>query len=676
MKKLWLMLIITLILMSFLISCQDSSGTSAVMTTTEKAPTTTDEVPLQGVLPTEIMLSNESLTLYSGTSYQINARVLPDHADRKTVTYSSSDNKVVSVSQDGMITAHSKGDATVTASTVNGKTDTVNLTVIDEKTEGYYFYSTFSADTLNPEIMITNSSGGAYTLDGNELSLTTEGSDFINGKIYFSDGIDGYIVAQASLKVETNAFSNLFYFYSADDTTNGVVCSVAAENGQFKYHNGNGWVDLERCYLGEYYEITLILRIGDRTKNPDKGCFDITINERTYRDLPLRKGGDGVEDSIRYFFFGSNKQDTSFVYDYLYLMQAKVPFVYATENHAVVDLETAPSYQLSYELSGYPQPEIRVTCDKEEGWTLTGEKLTFTKPGIYDFIVTASNQYGSDSDTVTVTVNATSAAPELSIKEENKVLLLSDNTQYTLQYYTYAGVPEARKTITCNQNDGFSLNGDIVTFTREGDYIFTVKLENSIGVVQKTITVHVVTERVVWNEDFGDMPLGTKKTETGSGHVSFENGVYHVTTGSGSCQAFADIPLPEKLSESYTVTIDFTVNTNAFSNILFMLADGTSPASNGGICIAVENGTLKYHNGSIWMGIKNIALGERHTLMTVFDWNTQKQEIILDGVSLGVYAVRNGNNAKNTTHLYLGSDKSNTDFTIDSIKIVYSGFGE
>ena len=119
------------------------------------------------------------------------------------------------------------------------------------------------------------------------------------------------------------------------------------------------------------------------------------------------------------------------------------------------------------------------------------------------------------------------------------------------------------------------------------------------------------------------------------------------------------------------MSVDFVVNTKAFSNILFLLADGNAPASNGGICIAVENGTLKYHNGSSWIGIVDISLGVSHNVTTVFDFETQKQEIYLDGKLLGSFAVRNSNNAKNSTHFVIGSDKSDTDFTIDHIKVTY-----
>ena len=673
-KTAWIILLI-LTACLLLASCSEDTpltSTEGVHQTTDPTkPTVTTAPPRDTVGVTGIVLSDGDLTLYVGTSYRLSATVLPSNATDRVLSFSSSDDSIVTVSRDGTLNALKKGEATITATASNGVSDRITVTVIDDRDEASYFRSEFSASLPNPEIEFSHSSGGTCRLEDGKLILSTDGYDFANGKIYFDKSIDGYLIAKATVAVETNAFSNLFYFYTSEDTTGNIVCSIAAENGNFKYHNGSSWVDLQPCRLGIFYEIEVLLRIGDRSRYGDKGCFDIRIDDKTYTGLPFRKGGDGVEDSIRTFFFGSNKPGAEMIYENLSLEKAEKPFLFLTENKKTLSFDSESSFTPTYELLGFPKPEVTVTCDKADGYTLENGKLTFSRAGQYRFTVTAKNQYGEDSETLTVTVTSPNTPPEITVTESEKTLLLTDNTVYTLSYTAFLGSPEATKTITCNQKDGFSLTGDTVTFTKEGDYVFTVTLANGIGRSEATVTVHIVKERVAFEETFDAMPDGTKVTKTGSGNLTFETGTLHVNTASGACGAFADIPLGTKLSEAYTASVDFTVNTGAFSNILFMLADGTSPASNGGICIAVENGTLKYHNGSVWMGITAVELGKQHNVTTVFDWQSGKQEIFLDGVSLGTFAVRNANNAKNTTHLYLGSDKSNTDFTIDSIKITY-----
>lgn len=89
------------------------------------APST---VPVEGV-----SLDLSVLTLSSnehGNSMQLRATVSPDNASNKSITWSSSDEGVVSVDSDGRVTSVGKGTATITATTVDGgKTATCVVTV-------------------------------------------------------------------------------------------------------------------------------------------------------------------------------------------------------------------------------------------------------------------------------------------------------------------------------------------------------------------------------------------------------------------------------------------------------------------------------------------------------------------------------------------------------------------
>lgn len=535
MKRILLIAFLLVVLSISLLSCGDEPAESSSQDSSAKATDVTTQKQDGGILPTSVSLSREELVLYVGSGYQVTAKVTPDNATNRAVTYTSSAPDCVTVSSDGVVSALKTGTAKIKATCHNGVEDTLTVTVIDESDEAYYFYSNFSADEANPDIAFSHSTNARYEIEDGMLHLITDRTDYINGKITFDNGVDGYLVAEASVAVQTNAFSNLFYFYTSDSTTDGVVCSVAAENGQFMYHNGSSWTRLESCALDVFYEIKVILRIGDRAKDANKGCFDISINGKWYRDLPLRHGGDGVEDSIRTFFFGSNKPDTHMVYDYLYLKNVKQPFVFLPQNEAALDLRSSSELKLDYELDGTPTPEVTLTCSKQDGWSQSGDVLTFTKAGIYEFNLTATNAYGSDSETLTVTVSDAEASPELTVRENQKTLAFKEGVTYTLDYSAFLGIPEGKKTITCNKNDGFTLNGDTVTFSKAGEYVFTVTLENALGKVSETITVSLLTECVVYEESFDQKPEDAKLTQTGSGKVAFENGLYKVTTGSGSC---------------------------------------------------------------------------------------------------------------------------------------------
>ncbi|HOR02030.1 MAG TPA: Ig-like domain-containing protein [Candidatus Woesebacteria bacterium] len=79
--------------------------------------------------PSGIKLSASKISLYVGEKQQITATVEPENASNKTVTWSTSNNLIASVSDTGMVIAKSIGTATLTAKTVNGKTAEVNVEV-------------------------------------------------------------------------------------------------------------------------------------------------------------------------------------------------------------------------------------------------------------------------------------------------------------------------------------------------------------------------------------------------------------------------------------------------------------------------------------------------------------------------------------------------------------------
>ena len=80
---------------------------------------------------TEVTLDATSIEFNEvGETYQLNATVLPEDANNKSVTWRSSDKSVCTVSETGLVTAVGSGTATVTVTTVDGgKTATCEVTV-------------------------------------------------------------------------------------------------------------------------------------------------------------------------------------------------------------------------------------------------------------------------------------------------------------------------------------------------------------------------------------------------------------------------------------------------------------------------------------------------------------------------------------------------------------------
>lgn len=82
------------------------------------------------VLPESVVINPPASTVMdTGGTLTLTAVVSPDDASDKTVSWSSNDSAIAQVSSSGVVTAMAPGSATITASTVNGKTDRVTLTV-------------------------------------------------------------------------------------------------------------------------------------------------------------------------------------------------------------------------------------------------------------------------------------------------------------------------------------------------------------------------------------------------------------------------------------------------------------------------------------------------------------------------------------------------------------------
>lgn len=100
----------------------DSYGNTAITTRTVKVKS--NEVAVSG-----ITLTPNSLTIQIYNSKRLSVNISPSNATNKSVTWSSSDSSVATVSQDGTVYAKGIGSATITVKTSNGLTAKSRVTV-------------------------------------------------------------------------------------------------------------------------------------------------------------------------------------------------------------------------------------------------------------------------------------------------------------------------------------------------------------------------------------------------------------------------------------------------------------------------------------------------------------------------------------------------------------------
>lgn len=91
-----------------------------------------DDDTNQSVSVTGVTLDRGAFSIAPGNSYQLTATVQPTSATNQSVSWSSSDESVATVTNDGTVTAVEEGTATITVTTAEGGyTATCTVTVED-----------------------------------------------------------------------------------------------------------------------------------------------------------------------------------------------------------------------------------------------------------------------------------------------------------------------------------------------------------------------------------------------------------------------------------------------------------------------------------------------------------------------------------------------------------------
>lgn len=178
-------------------------------------PPTTDTEKLV----TDITLTEESKTLGIGATYQLEWTVAPSDAVNKDVTFASSDTKVATVSENGLVTAVAVGTSTITVSSAdNGDvTTSFALTVEEVKyvkeiealnyTSTYIYTNADNEEKTGYEIEMEYVS--TYQI---EYKIVTPESEYNDDTvIFYADPSDEYTVSEDGLVTMVEGFDSEIY---------------------------------------------------------------------------------------------------------------------------------------------------------------------------------------------------------------------------------------------------------------------------------------------------------------------------------------------------------------------------------------------------------------------------------------------------------------------------------
>ena len=166
-----------------------STGTAIITAKTVNGKTASYTVRVV-IMPTSIKLSKSSITLEKGKSQTVKATINPGNTTEKNVTWTTSNSKVATVSK-GKITAKGTGKATITASTVNGKTAKCTINVISKPTsvklsktsltlgkgKNYTLKATvYPKDATDKKVTWSSSNTGVLTVSNGKITAKSIGS--------------------------------------------------------------------------------------------------------------------------------------------------------------------------------------------------------------------------------------------------------------------------------------------------------------------------------------------------------------------------------------------------------------------------------------------------------------------------------------------------------------------
>lgn len=153
------------------------------------------------ILPESITLSKQSLTMYSGDTFNLVATVLPDDVIDNSIEWSSSDNNVVTVNSDGFVKAVGYGKAIVTATCV-----AKNTVKADCEVTVYEHCTGVELSATNAELLV----GKSFKLTANTLPLAQSDGLIewsVSDETIISRNADGVVVALAEGVAEVIAKS-------------------------------------------------------------------------------------------------------------------------------------------------------------------------------------------------------------------------------------------------------------------------------------------------------------------------------------------------------------------------------------------------------------------------------------------------------------------------------------
>ena len=344
------------------------------------------------VAVSEVTLSRTALTMIVGDTEKLTATVLPEHAGYDGLVWSSNNASVALVDVEGLVTAASAGNATITA-TVGGIQAICEVTVTDAVPEGL---TVTTYEVLLEALRTGGTSADVPTLImlGSDITIPAGGdhtSPPINGSGYFK--IDG---GDHILAWEENSYYFLGNINADDDAVHIELTNIKLAQGAnsflFMIYVCNGRITLDKgVALNGQHMLAVVggkaaLELGDGCELSDATGSSYCATVRNGAILVLNGGKTAAGTYIRL----SNDIFPAVSYPLISVPKALTGDVHLcfTLNGISAIAQGADGYQLTQ--ADYD----RLTVNPESSWvSLYGETMKQYNDDIFELYLDPTTDY-------------------------------------------------------------------------------------------------------------------------------------------------------------------------------------------------------------------------------------------------------------------------------------------
>lgn len=195
------------------ITAETSNGKTAYCVVTVIAPT---------IAVSSVTLNKTSAVLTSADKIQLNATVLPENATDKSIIWKSSDEAIATVSNTGVVTAVSPGNATITATSNNGYYHECNIDVVAANGSAFIAKSTKASagEIAEYTVSVVKNPG----ISSYKLNLDYDSSLLTPIEIVKNPQISGSL--SSNLKDEERSTLNVIWYSTDDFTENADLFTI------------------------------------------------------------------------------------------------------------------------------------------------------------------------------------------------------------------------------------------------------------------------------------------------------------------------------------------------------------------------------------------------------------------------------------------------------------------